>query len=615
MLSMEEGKVGGSAAKGRKPLWQGRNVGKLRQMLNVPMDVFFEIISHLEPKDILQLSRVSKELRSMLRSPTSRHVWVTARKNVEPALPEPPEDMSEPLYAFLVFERFCQGCGHGRAQNADYALRVRLCGNCWRTDTAKGKDICRFLGLSKKDSKDVAEVLYTLTPKGTRSWSDGGWDMPLLTLDQSAKHSYYTPQFMPVAKQYLAMCKPSGDPTALMRFVEERQAETLARRNFHMDMLRWENARNNAQYHAGADAQAERIADIHNNLSELGYEESEFPRYNQDWDQMLRQPRKLTPRIWNTIRPKLLAILDEQRGLREAEAFRLKWIKRREHLQMHYKKFLQQDRTSVEIRTLPSPADAVELPCMKELVTAEDPDVDLTEAQFLAVRATMLDEAREYGARVKHELAKKLIAVHKPKPISPSRAPPRKRRSVAGASSLAKSKQVEASDTELDSEEEHELLEDVNSVFRCSSIRYRPVTNCSFYMSYLGLLEHRQSDHDTWRVQDVYVSKPGSGCLDLDAGFSKRLLSALGLGNDATHTEIDELLHSGRPKCSCGKLLIPNIEAEATMLGRLINHLALPSRWLQTNNSQTASTGSGGEHRITFERCAFVDTAAAASSG
>ena len=30
-------------AKGKKPLWRGRNVGKLTQMLNVPMDVFFEV--------------------------------------------------------------------------------------------------------------------------------------------------------------------------------------------------------------------------------------------------------------------------------------------------------------------------------------------------------------------------------------------------------------------------------------------------------------------------------------------------------------------------------------------------------------------------------------------
>ncbi|KAI0713465.1 hypothetical protein C8Q76DRAFT_843566 [Earliella scabrosa] len=91
--------------KGKKPV--GRNVGKLLQIMNMPVDVFFEIASHLHPLDLLHLSRVSNELRDTLMSKKSRGVWIEARKRVEPPLPDCPDDLSEPQYASLVFERSC----------------------------------------------------------------------------------------------------------------------------------------------------------------------------------------------------------------------------------------------------------------------------------------------------------------------------------------------------------------------------------------------------------------------------------------------------------------------------------------------------------------------------
>lgn len=59
------------------------------------------------PIDILQLGRASKQLRSVLFSKSSRHAWIVSRKNVDPQLPDCPTDLSEPKYAYLIFERFC----------------------------------------------------------------------------------------------------------------------------------------------------------------------------------------------------------------------------------------------------------------------------------------------------------------------------------------------------------------------------------------------------------------------------------------------------------------------------------------------------------------------------
>ena len=69
--------------------------------------VDLQIASHLLPLDLLHLARVSKHLRSLMLARNSKYVWVAARNNVDPALPEPPVHISEPYYASFVFELHC----------------------------------------------------------------------------------------------------------------------------------------------------------------------------------------------------------------------------------------------------------------------------------------------------------------------------------------------------------------------------------------------------------------------------------------------------------------------------------------------------------------------------
>ena len=66
-----------------------------------------QIASHLRPIDVFHLSHASKQLRKMLFSRTARFVWEVARGNLDPPLPKCPVDMSEPMYAYLVFGQYC----------------------------------------------------------------------------------------------------------------------------------------------------------------------------------------------------------------------------------------------------------------------------------------------------------------------------------------------------------------------------------------------------------------------------------------------------------------------------------------------------------------------------
>ena len=54
--------------------------------------------------DLVNLARTSKALRQVLMSRKSMWVWATARRKAGAVMvPDPPEDMSEPAWALLLF--------------------------------------------------------------------------------------------------------------------------------------------------------------------------------------------------------------------------------------------------------------------------------------------------------------------------------------------------------------------------------------------------------------------------------------------------------------------------------------------------------------------------------
>ncbi|KAF8844141.1 hypothetical protein BDN67DRAFT_871570, partial [Paxillus ammoniavirescens] len=83
-----------------------RVAGRLAGLMEMPMDILFEIFGHLMPLDVLRLARTTKQFRRVLMHRSSLSIWIAARKNV-PDLPDCPPHMSEPQFANLVFDTHC----------------------------------------------------------------------------------------------------------------------------------------------------------------------------------------------------------------------------------------------------------------------------------------------------------------------------------------------------------------------------------------------------------------------------------------------------------------------------------------------------------------------------
>ncbi|KAK0466091.1 uncharacterized protein EV420DRAFT_1326502 [Desarmillaria tabescens] len=89
---------------------------KLSMLPTLPLDILFEIFGHLNPLDLLYLTRTTKEFRRVLTHRSSTTVWKSSLANV-PGLPPCPEDMSHPAWSSLVFDHFCHECFASNIRN------------------------------------------------------------------------------------------------------------------------------------------------------------------------------------------------------------------------------------------------------------------------------------------------------------------------------------------------------------------------------------------------------------------------------------------------------------------------------------------------------------------
>ncbi|KAJ2932600.1 hypothetical protein H1R20_g4492, partial [Candolleomyces eurysporus] len=127
---------GKSPAHKRKPVQNSEKKGAVLSYIGeMPLDVLLEIFSHLEPADLIHLSRTTKTLRSVIMSRSSRNIWTQALASI-PDLPPCPDDLIEAKYANLMFTDYCHECLTNADDDSSLLLlmfmeaRTQLCHKC-----------------------------------------------------------------------------------------------------------------------------------------------------------------------------------------------------------------------------------------------------------------------------------------------------------------------------------------------------------------------------------------------------------------------------------------------------------------------------------------------------
>ncbi|KAI0070331.1 hypothetical protein K474DRAFT_1776866 [Panus rudis PR-1116 ss-1] len=135
---------------------RGSRRGILQEMPNMPVDILVEIFAYLGPQDMLSLSRSTRDFRAFLFDRSTAPFWKAARRNVGD-LPAIPDDMSEPAFAHLFFDKFCHNCLKPNAGEMYWILLGRFCRACLK-DATTNVDNTHYMEMEIKGRKDKTIV-------------------------------------------------------------------------------------------------------------------------------------------------------------------------------------------------------------------------------------------------------------------------------------------------------------------------------------------------------------------------------------------------------------------------------------------------------------------------
>ncbi|KAK7680586.1 hypothetical protein QCA50_016368 [Cerrena zonata] len=148
---------------------RGRRRGRLQELPNMPLDIIFEVFSHMDPMSLLNLTRTTKAFRQLLLNRrTAATFWRNARGNV-PSLPECPVYMSEPAFANLCFDSHCHKCLRSNIHNVSWAFRARYCRDCrphMVVERLEAKDMLSQASVFHKNY-DIYDLLISESGYGT----------------------------------------------------------------------------------------------------------------------------------------------------------------------------------------------------------------------------------------------------------------------------------------------------------------------------------------------------------------------------------------------------------------------------------------------------------------
>ncbi|KAG9088127.1 hypothetical protein FS749_002404 [Ceratobasidium sp. UAMH 11750] len=270
--------------------------GKLKGIMNMPIEVFTEISKYLYPLDLILLSRANKFFRQLLMNRSAIQTWRYALSNV-PGLPPCPEQLCEPQYAALLFTKYCSMCGKQAPRPMDPMLLVRLCALC-RDQESKPVDC---------DESGLVHTSTTLLPQkgGRHQWS-------CLRRDSIAYNNE------------LDTIRRTGDQKTIRKWFDNRRREVNARKQNAQPLIKFINQMEAEQSDDLATRKGQRQDEIESRLLKLEWEEGDFEMREKPamkkWKSLVCIAKPLTERDWEKILPQLTPLLERNRELRlEAE--------------------------------------------------------------------------------------------------------------------------------------------------------------------------------------------------------------------------------------------------------------------------------------------------------
>ncbi|KAN0142007.1 hypothetical protein V8E53_000469 [Lactarius tabidus] len=373
-----------SPSKPKKSGLSRRVQGRLENMLSLPLDVLFVILSALLPMDLLNLARTSKTLRQVLMSQMTMSVWISARRNAgATVVPEPPEDMSEPAWAQLLFgPAVCSQCSTRNIHRVDFALRRRLCTVCRKRNLV-------FSIKFRSQCPDLKESVMDLLPYT----KIGGWAHG----HASNSRFYWKPDLYEMGKKTAELEREvsEGKPDAKNRLKTFRAERILLVDSIIQGSIafeEWAELEAVAQNQESDNRRIQRHEALRDRIFNAGYEEDDIDFIGMDNVPTANVDKVLTEDAWRRIKRKVESTLSRARENRLLEARYQRINQNKTKAQQYYSEVMRQV-IPVQRLYLPSLYQASELSCFRDLI---NPDREAQPAEWEDAAAQLPQSLSEW---------------------------------------------------------------------------------------------------------------------------------------------------------------------------------------------------------------------------
>ncbi|KAH8106823.1 hypothetical protein BXZ70DRAFT_252257 [Cristinia sonorae] len=277
-----------SSGVGNRAIVRRRRRKTLERLPDMPLDILFEIFGHLNPLDVLHLSRTSTALRNLLMHPSARPIWQAARESVED-LPDLPADLSEPAYAHLVFDTYCDFCLTSRVPKPMWMCRLRCCNKCLKTEFLTLDEVFATVHSGLEYPAQVIPFVERNEQLRFHWWDVDDFTQRLNAILQTGTEEDVN-QFIQTSVDRINHLSATSDA------LENWQNNRIEARSNELETLRLRRREQVVQRISTVD---------HAFMADLQFmnEDEWYNLYDQWW---MKQPKEITDRIWKNIKDDVL---------------------------------------------------------------------------------------------------------------------------------------------------------------------------------------------------------------------------------------------------------------------------------------------------------------------
>ncbi|KAL1727696.1 hypothetical protein EV714DRAFT_216715 [Schizophyllum commune] len=253
-------------------------------LLQLPLDVLLEILTHVDPMSLRHVSRTSQALRETLTGPRSNWIWRESYANTDHGLPPAPEDITVPQFLGLLVDQFCDVC-HASPDPKDpfdqirriWAARIKYCKHCSYSSAqiAREEDMTRFPIVREVQGYFGAQYpLYKIFP------ASEPYD------DRCTYRQYPRVLVQRVANEFL--CDTDGKSEEDKKAWIVRRAEEYKSVIKHAELChKWETQQRWKRLEREKEVRKERLAAIRQRLQDLDIDVDDPEAFKQEFNGLL----------------------------------------------------------------------------------------------------------------------------------------------------------------------------------------------------------------------------------------------------------------------------------------------------------------------------------------